>query len=154
MRKSKEMNNIKFRRVALRDRKRESSWVELPRILMWMFHFLKLDVKYVWLCLIFILFKNMYVELPWWASGKECALKCRGHRFDPWSRKVPYAMGQLSPCITATESICLECMLCNKRSTSVRAHTPQLESSFYLQQLEKSPCYMKTQCSQKQQTNK
>ena len=23
--------------------------------------------------------------LPWWSSGKESALKCRGHGFDPWS---------------------------------------------------------------------
>ena len=85
----------------------------------------------------FYSFKNMYVELPWWSSGKEYALKCRGHRFDPWSRKVPHAMGQLSPCVTITESICLQSMLCNKK----RAHTPQLESSFHLLQLEKSPCY-------------
>ena len=23
--------------------------------------------------------------LPWWSSGKESVLQCRGHRFDPWS---------------------------------------------------------------------
>ena len=25
------------------------------------------------------------VGLPWWSSGKESALECRGHVFDPWS---------------------------------------------------------------------
>ena len=29
--------------------------------------------------------------------------QCRGHRFDPRSGKIPYAMEQLSPCTTTTE---------------------------------------------------
>ena len=29
-----------------------------------------------------------------------------GHRFDPWSRKIPHATGQLSPCPTPTEPTC------------------------------------------------
>ena len=29
---------------------------------------------------------------------------CRGHGFDPWSRKIPSASGQLSPCATTTEA--------------------------------------------------
>ena len=33
-------------------------------------------------------------------------LQCRGHRFDPWSRKIPYAAKQLSPCATTIESKC------------------------------------------------
>ena len=40
----------------------------------------------------------------------------RGHRFDPWSRKIPHAMGQLNPCCTTTEASTLECMLIIKRS--------------------------------------
>ena len=28
---------------------------------------------------------------------------CKGHRFDPWSGKIPYAVEQLSLCATATE---------------------------------------------------
>ena len=30
------------------------------------------------------------------------ACQFRGHRFDPWSRKIPHAVGQLSPCATTT----------------------------------------------------
>ena len=40
----------------------------------------------------------------------------RGHQFDPWSRKIPHAMGQLNPCCTTTEASTLECMLSIKRS--------------------------------------
>ena len=29
--------------------------------------------------------------LPWWFSGKESACQCRRHRFDPWSRKIPWS---------------------------------------------------------------
>ena len=28
--------------------------------------------------------KSVLLGLPWWSSGYECALQCRGHRFDPW----------------------------------------------------------------------
>ena len=30
--------------------------------------------------------------LPWWYSGWKSICQCRGHRFDPWSRKIPHAM--------------------------------------------------------------
>ena len=33
----------------------------------------------------------------------ESACQCRGHRFNPWSRKIPHATEQLSPCTTTTE---------------------------------------------------
>ena len=52
--------------------------------------------------------------LPWWSSGWESALQCRGHQINSRSRKIPYAAEQLSPCTTTTEA--LEPMLCNKRS--------------------------------------
>ena len=32
-----------------------------------------------------------------WFSGEEFTCQCRGHRFSPWSRKIPNAMGQLKP---------------------------------------------------------
>ena len=38
------------------------------------------------------------------ASGKESASQCRRHRFNPWSRKIPHAMEQLSLCATTTET--------------------------------------------------
>ena len=34
--------------------------------------------------------------LPWWRSGQEPTCQYRGHRFDPWSRKIPHAMELLS----------------------------------------------------------
>ena len=39
-----------------------------------------------------------------WSSGEESSCQCRGHRFDPWSRKIPHASKQLSPCATAVEA--------------------------------------------------
>ena len=43
--------------------------------------------------------------LPWWCSGWESACQFRGHRFEPWSRKIPHAARQLSPCTTTTEPV-------------------------------------------------
>ena len=37
-----------------------------------------------------------------------------GHRFDPWSGKIPHATGQLSPCATTTEPF----------ATTTAAHGP------------------------------
>ena len=36
--------------------------------------------------------------LPWWLSGEESTCQCRRHWFDPWSRKIPHAVEQLSQC--------------------------------------------------------
>ena len=42
--------------------------------------------------------QNLWRRLPWWLSGDESACRCRRHGFfDPWSRKIPHATGQLSP---------------------------------------------------------
>ena len=54
--------------------------------------------------------------LPWWRSGWESACQCRGHRFEPWSGKIPRAAEQLGPCATAAEPARLEPVLRNKRS--------------------------------------
>ena len=57
---------------------------------------------------------------PWWLSGKESACQCRRHRFDPWSRKMPHAVGQLS---RAPQLLSLQS----------RAQKPQLLSSLALE---------------------
>lgn len=44
------------------------------------------------------------VLLPWWPRGWESSCQCRGLSFDPWPRKTPHALGQLSPCATSTEA--------------------------------------------------
>ena len=41
--------------------------------------------------------------LPLWPSGWEFACQCRGHRFDPWSGKIPHAAGQLA-CTQTTDA--------------------------------------------------
>ena len=55
------------------------------------------------------------IGLPWWHSGWESACQCRGHRFKPWSGKIPHAAEQLGPWATTTEPARLEPVLCNKR---------------------------------------
>ena len=48
--------------------------------------------------------KKMKARLPWWSSGEESSCQCREHRLDPWSRKIPCAAAQQSPCSTARET--------------------------------------------------
>ena len=50
-------------------------------------------------------FLKLKIEgLPWWSSGKESALQCRGRGFNPGQRtKIPHAAGQLSPRATTAE---------------------------------------------------
>ena len=76
--------------------------------------------------------------LPWWCSGWESACQCRGHRFEPWSGKVPHAADQLGPWATITEPARLEPVLRNKRGRDSErpAHrdeewprSPQLEKA-------------------------
>ena len=50
-------------------------------------------------------FKTLILVFPWWLSGKESTYQCRKLRFDPWSRKIPHASEQLSPCSTTTEPV-------------------------------------------------
>ena len=43
--------------------------------------------------------------LPQRLSSKDAACQCRRHRSDPWSRKTPRAMEQLSPCPATSEAV-------------------------------------------------
>ena len=89
-------------------------------------------------------FKVMKEGLSWQSRGWESACWCRGHSFNPWSRKISHAKGQLSLCAATTEPMCHNCwspctlepMLHNKRSHH-DAHVPQ-EKSPHLLQLEKT----------------
>jgi len=49
--------------------------------------------------------KRQLMGLPWWFSGKESTCQCRRHGFNPWSREIPHAMEQLSPCTTTVEPV-------------------------------------------------
>ena len=53
--------------------------------------------------------------LPWWRSGWESTCQCRGHRFEPWSGKIPHATERLSPWATTAEPARLEPVLRSKR---------------------------------------
>ena len=53
--------------------------------------------------------------LPWWPSGEESSCPCTGHGFDPGSRKLLHAKGQLSLRATTTEP------------ARPRSHAPQQE---------------------------
>ena len=51
-------------------------------------------------------------------------LQSRGHRFDPWSQKIPHAEGQLKPCTTTAKPV-LELMLHKEKSPQGEAQAPQ-----------------------------
>ena len=65
-------------------------------------------------------------------------LLMQGHGFNPWSRKIPCAMGQLNPCATTTKPTGPRaCALQKKKPPQWEAHALQLESSLHSWQLEK-----------------
>ena len=43
--------------------------------------------------------------LPCWSSGEESTCQCSLHGFDPWSRKIPHAAEQQSPCGATTDPV-------------------------------------------------
>ena len=73
------------------------------------------------------LFKMHYKDFP--AGPLVKNPPCREHGFDPWCGKFPLAFGQWSPCATTTEPMCLEPVLCKKRSHHSEAWAPQAENS-------------------------
>ena len=92
--------------------------------------------------------KNLFLDFPDGTVDKN-PCQCRGHRFDPWSEKIPHATGQLSPYTIPAEPTSLKPVLCNERShcnekpayhkkSSSAAPTPpgslQLEKAFAQQQ--------------------
>ena len=48
---------------------------------------------------------NKIFGLPWWRSGWESTCQCRGHGFEPWPGRIPYAAEQLGPCATTAEPV-------------------------------------------------
>ena len=50
-------------------------------------------------------FHKFTAGLPWWLSGRETTCQRRRHGFDPWSRKTPHTVGQLSLGATTTEPV-------------------------------------------------
>ena len=96
--------------------------------------------------------KMHQMGLPWQFSGKESACQCRRHRFDPWSRRIPQALGAAKPrhhnfwaCGLEPGSHnhwsphALEPTLRNETPPQWEACALQLESSPCRLQLEKKP---------------
>ena len=55
---------------------------------------------------------------------KNPPLECSGHGFNPWSRRIPQATGQLSPCTTTTGPVLLSLWSTTKDVNTVRSlHT-------------------------------
>ena len=106
---------------------------------------------------------------PWWLSGKESTCQRRRCQFDPWSGKIPHALGQLnrgapttepvlqSPGVAATEPTCLSYgahtpsspSSATREVTTVRSPAPQPERRPHPLELEKAHTAVKTQHSQK-----
>ena len=97
----------------------------------------------------------------WWLSSKESTCQCRSHGFDPWSRKTPMLQSSqacmpqlLSLCFRAREPQLLSpqvprllkpacsraCAHQQEKPPKREDHTPRLESSPRLPQLEESLC--------------
>ena len=62
----------------------------------------------------------MTVDFPGGPVVKNATCQNRGHRFDPFSGKIPRAIGQLSPCSITTESV-----LKSPWATTTAAHVPR-----------------------------
>ena len=43
-----------------------------------------------------VVFNEVFNTFPWWHRGQESASQCWGHRFHPWSGKIPHAAEKLS----------------------------------------------------------
>ena len=94
--------------------------------------------------------KRNYGGLPWWRSGWESACQCRGHGFEPWSGRIPYAAEQLGPWATTTEPASLEPVLRNKRGCDSERPAHHDEEGPLLAATRESPhTETKTQHSQK-----
>ena len=85
--------------------------------------------------------------LPWWLSGKKSACQCKRYGFDPWSRKIPHAVEQVSPCATTTE-LCSRARALRQENLLRREAYAQLGRSPLLPQLQKALASTETQHSQ------
>ena len=55
-------------------------------------------------------------DFPGGPVVKNLSANAGGMGLDPWSGKIPHAMGQLNPCITTAEPVSLEPVLHGERS--------------------------------------
>ena len=75
--------------------------------------------------------------------------QCRGHRFNPWSRKIPHATEQLSLCGTTTEAPVPRAWAPQEKPLQWEEGSPQWRAALLAVSRE-SPCAAtKTQCNHK-----
>ena len=88
--------------------------------------------------------KRLYqMGFLWWSRGEESTCQCREHGFNPWSRKIPHAVEQLSPCATTAEPECH-----NKRNHCNEKPAHVNKEQLLLAATRESPrTAAKTQCS-------
>ena len=78
--------------------------------------------------------KRLYqMGFLWWSRGEESTCQCREHGFNPWSRKIPHAVEQLSPCATM-----LSPSATTREAAATRSLHTSTKSSFCWLQLEKA----------------
>jgi len=65
--------------------------------------------------------------LPWWPSSKEPACQCRRRMLNPWSRRIPHAVEQLSPCAATIEPVLQSLGTATTEATLPRTHAQQRE---------------------------
>ena len=87
--------------------------------------------------------KTPNLGLPWWSSGWESACQCRRHRFNPWSRKIPHAPGQLAPCPVTMEP--------TLQSPGPGTTEPECSNSWSPRALEPVPCNKRSHHNEKPQ---
>ena len=78
-----------------------------------------------------------------WSSGRESALQCRGHWFNPLSGKIAHATGQLSPLTTTMEPVHLEPMPNNRSHRSEKPAARTKEQSLLTATRESPACSSK-----------
>ena len=66
--------------------------------------------------------------LCWWLSGKESTCQCRRCGCDPWSKNIPHAMEQLSPCATTTGPVLQSPGTVTTEPAHSRVHAPRRRS--------------------------
>ena len=77
--------------------------------------------------------------LPRWFNSKNSACQCRRHGFDPWSRKTPHALEQLSPSATTTEPMLQSPCSATREATGMRSLLTAMKSSPHLPNWRKGP---------------
>ena len=71
---------------------------------------------------------KMLVSTSLWPSRYKSTCQCRGHGLDPWSGKIPHAMGQLSQCAAITEPVLQSLCSATREATAVSPCTTKNNS--------------------------